>query len=273
MKEWKALVFLFGIVFICGCTIPGLTSTGTGSGLTMTMSLSDSSIDPGTQVQLALTIKNAGGAKATGIRADLNGLTQDWSISPGTSIGIPDLSGADPSHSFPGDSDAENWIISPPGLSTQISYPFSVRLTYNYETSDNVIVRVASFDYTKTNKITTGVISQTSTGAPITINVRAPNAIFSGSTVPVFIDFTNSGSGVVQGNSLNVDVSGSGISCPKSTVTLIQDNNGVGKNGYLRCTISTSGVSGWGQFTVQAHTSYTYTIEQFNSITVLAKTS
>jgi len=270
MKKWKILALLIGVVFISGCT-----TTTSGNGPSMTVSLSDSTVEPGTQAQLTVQVQNNGGATATGVHADLNGLTQDWGISPGTSLGIQDLEAADPSHNFPGGADSVSWTLTAPGLNTQISYPFSVRLNFNYETTNNAIVRIANSQYAQTNKLQTGLISSTQTGGPVTITVRAPNAVFGGSTIPIYFDFNNAGSGVVVGNMLNVFVSapGAGLSCPKNGVSLIPDSNGVGRNGILRCTVSTAGVSSWSQFTVNVKADYSYYMEQFNSVTVLAKTS
>lgn len=275
MKNWKYFVLLFGVVFLAGCTIPGLTGGGGGAGLTMTLRLSDSTVDPGTQVALTFLTQNNGGAKATGINAQLNGLTSDWGISPGTTIGIPDLNGVDTSHGTnQGDADSEQWTLSPPGLSTQITYPFSIKLTYNYDTSDNVVVRAVSYSYYKTHtNIQSGKLSESSTGGPVTITLRPINAVFTGNSVAIYFDFNNAGSGVVKDNVLNVNVQGNGISCPTSTVKLIPDSSGVGRTGFLRCTASTSGGGDYPQFVISVDASYTYQVEQFSSITVLAKAS
>lgn len=275
MKKWLSFALLFAVVFICGCTIPGLTGTS-GGGPSMTLSVSDSTVDPGTQVVLTLLVQNNGGATATGISAQLNGLTSDWGISPGTNIGIQDLSGVDTSHGVTqGEADSEQWTLTPPALSTQISYPFSIKLTYNYDTSDNAVIRAVSYSYYKTHtNFQSGKLSESSTGGPISISLQSINAVFTGeNSIPIYFDFNNAGSGIVQGNSLNVNVQGNGISCSKNTVTLIPDSTGVGRTGFLKCTLATSGQGDYPQFVISIDASYTYQIEQFSSITVLAKTS
>jgi len=274
MKDWKALVFLFGIVFIAGCTIPGISGGGGGAGLSMTLQLSDTTVEPNTNTYLTLKVQNNAEATATGITAQLMGLAPDWQVSPGTLIGIPDLTGTDPSHGqSQGQADVEVWNLAGPALSAQTPYQFSVRMTYNYQTSRNVVVRAASSSYYLQNKITTGIVSQSGTGGPISITVRVPNAVFAGSSFPIYVDFNNAGSGSVVGNTLNVAVTGSGISCQQNVVKLIPDSNNVGRTGFLRCTASTAGVSGWGQFTFSVYATYTYAIEQFQTITVNARAS
>lgn len=275
MKKSLSLILLFAIVLISGCTaIPGFTGGG-GNGLSQTLTVSDSNVDPGTQVVLTLLVQNNGGAKATGISAQLNGLTSDWGISPGTNIGIPDLGGVDTSHGInQGEADSEQWTLTPPGLSTQITYPFSVKLTYNYDTFDNVVVRAVSYSYYKTHtNFQSGKLSESSTGSPVSVSLRAPNAVFTGNSIPLYFDFNNAGSGVVQGNTLNVNIQGNGISCSRNTVTLIPDSSGVGRTGFLKCTAATSGQGDYPQFVISVDASYTYSIEQFSSITVLARTS
>jgi hypothetical protein len=274
MREWKAFALLFAVVLVAGCTNLTNITGGGGNGLSMTMTLTDSSVDPGTQVELSLLLQNNGGAKATGISAQLNGLTQDWGISPGTSIGIQDLAGIDTSHGVSkGEADQEFWTLTGPGLSTQISYPFSVKVTYGYHTYDNAVLRAVSFDYYKTHKITSGKLSESPSSGPVSISLSAPNAIFSGNSIAFYLNFNNVGSGVVQGNTVNVNVQGSGVSCSKSSVTLIPDSSGVGRSGMLRCTASTSGGGDYPQFVISVDASYTYQMEQTGSITVLAKTS
>jgi hypothetical protein len=274
MKEWKVFALLFAVVLVAGCTsLTNLTSGGS-NGLAMTMTLSDSSVDPGTQVQLSVLLQNNGGSKATGITTQLNGLTQDWGISPGTSISIQDLAGIDTSHGVTkGEADEEFWTLTGPGLSTQISYPFSLKVTYNYHTLDNVVLRAVSSEYSKTHKITTGKLSESSTSGPVTISLSTTSTIFSGNSIAFYLNFNNAGSGVVKDNTLNVNVQGNGVSCSKSTLKLIPDSTGVGRNGMLRCTASTAGGGDYPQFVISVDASYTYQIEQTGSITVLAKTS
>lgn len=265
MQEWKYFILLFGIVFIAGCTIPGLTTGGGGPGVTInSFTLSDTTVEPNTPILLSLIVQNTGGSKATNIHADLGGLTQDWSIDGGRSRSIPDLNPPDPTRGVnQGEQDEEDWTLSAPGLSSQFNYPVSVQVSYDYTTTSDNLIRATSIGYYRTNKPQTGVIESKTTGGPLSVTVTAPNAVFAGSTVPVYFQFHNQGSGRVKDDTLNVNIQGSGISCQKSQVKMIQ-----GSDGYLRCDASTAGVTTFIDFRVSVSTSYTYTINAAASITV-----
>jgi len=267
MKELKFFALLFVIVFLAGCTLPGSTSGG-GPGLTIkSFSFSDTTVEPNTPVLLSLIVQNSGGAKATGIHAELGGLTQDWSIDGGRGRNIADLDYADTARGIStAPSDEADWTLSGPALSSQFNYPVSVQISYNYETTSDNLVRATSFDYYKINKPTTGVVESKTTAGPISVTVTAPNSVFAGSSVPVYFEFHNQGSGRVKDDTLNVDIQGSGVSCQKASVKLID-----GKDGYLRCSASTSGVTTYIDFRVSVHTSYTYVITASSSVTVQPK--
>lgn len=265
MQEWKYLVLLFGVVFIAGCTIPGISTGGGGPGVTINSFIpSDTTVEPNTPILLSLIVQNSGGAVATNIHADLGGLTQDWSIDGGRSRSIPDLNPADPTRGISqGEQDEEDWTLSAPGLSSQFSYPVSVQVSYDYTTTSDNLIRATSINYYETNKPQTGVIESKTTSGPLSVTVTAPNAVFAGSTVPVYFQFHNQGSGKVQGDTLNVNIQGSGISCQKQQVKMIQSSDG-----FLRCDASTSGVTTFIDFRVSVSTSYTYVINAATSITV-----
>jgi hypothetical protein len=267
MKAWIPFAFLFAIVFVAGCTIPGLT-TSSGYGVTVkSFSLSDSTVEPNTPILLSLILQNSGGAKATNIHAELGGLTQDWSIDGGRGRNYADLDPPDTARGITtGGTDEQDWTLSAPGLSSQFNYPLSVQISYNYETTSDNLIRATSFDYYKTNKPTTGVVESKTTGGPISVTLTAPNAVFAGSSVPVYVEFHNVGSGRVKDDTLGVDIQGSGVGCKKSSVKLIE-----GKDGYLRCDASTGGVTTFIDFRVSIHSSYTYQITASNSITVQPK--
>jgi hypothetical protein len=264
MQEWKYFILLFGIVFIAGCTIPGISSSG-GTGLTInSFTLSDTTVEPNTPILLSLIVQNTGGAKATNIHADLGGLTQDWSIGGSRSLGIPDLNPPDATRGITeGEKDEEDWTLSAPGLTSQFNYPISVQVSYDYTTTSNNLIRATSIDYYKTNKPQTGVVETATTAGPLSVTVTAPNAVFAGSTVPVYFQFHNQGSGRVQGDTLNINVQGSGISCQKTQIKLIS-----GSDAFLRCDASTSGVTTYQDFRISVSTSYTYVISAAASITV-----
>jgi hypothetical protein len=269
LSELKKLVVLFPIVFLAGCI--NLGGGGTGSGISIvSFSPSDSSVEPGTPVLLTLVVENRGGADARNIRVELGGLTDDWQID-GRSRTISDLGHADSARGIttsPGDS--IDWTLVPPGLSNKLDYQAVAQVTYDYSTTLDTLIRATSFDYYRTNKPKTGVIGPSSvSNGPVSISVKAPNSVFAGSSVPVYFEFHNTASGRVVGpaiDTLNIQVSGSGVSCAKSSVKLIQ-----GKDASVRCDASTGGVSTFKDFRVTISISYTYQLTSITTISVLPK--
>jgi hypothetical protein len=118
------------------------------------------------------------------------------------------------------------------------------------------------------NHPTTGVIQQSTTSGPITIDVSAPSAVFQGNSIPIYFEFHNTGSGKVDGDALDISYSGDGLSCSKTHVNLIS-----GTDGYLKCSATTSGDQPTVNFRFTVGTSYTYRFTTSNSVTVLAQTS
>jgi hypothetical protein len=270
LSELKKLAILFPIVFLAGCIqLPG--GGGTGAGLSIvSFSPSDTLVEPGTPVLLTLIVENRGGAIARNIRAELGGLTDDWQID-GRSRGIPDLDKADPARGVnTPPRDSVDWTLVPPALTNKLDYQAVAQVSYDYSTTLDTLIRATSFNYYRTNKPKTGVIgpSSVSTG-PISISVKAPNSVFAGSSVPVYFEFHNIASGRVTGpavDTLNVQVSGSGISCSKSSIKLIQ-----GKDAFLRCDAGTGGVTTFKDFRVTVSVGYTYSLTSITTISVQPK--
>ncbi|HLC39865.1 MAG TPA: hypothetical protein VJJ76_03205 [archaeon] len=270
-KDLKKLALLFPIVFLAGCIQLGGGGAGTGPGLSInSFSPSDTQVEPGTTVVLTLILENRGNSIARNIRIELGGLTDDWQID-GRSRSIPDLDKADPSRGVnTAPRDTLDWTLVPPGLSNKLDYQAVAQVTYDYSTTLDTLIRATSQDYWRTNKPKTGVIgpSNVATG-PISVTVKAPNSVFAGSSVPVYFEFHNTASGRVVGpaiDTVNVQISGSGISCQKSQVKLIQ-----GKDGFLRCDASTGGVSTFKDFRVSMTASYAYQLTSITTISVLPR--
>jgi len=270
LGELKKLIVLFPIVLLAGCISIGGTS-GTGSGLSIvSFSPSDTTVEPGAPVLLTLVVKNQGGDVARNIRVELGGLTDDWQID-GRSRTISDMDHADSSRGITtAPEDSTDWTLVGPALSNQLDYQTSATVNYGYSTTLDTLIRASTFDNYRLNKPKTGVIGPSSvSNGPVSISVKAPNSVFAGTNVPIYFEFHNIASGRVVGpaiDTLNVQISGSGVSCQKNVVKLIQ-----GKDGSLRCDASTSGVATTKDFRVTISVSYTYSMTATTSITVLSK--
>jgi len=269
-KELKKLAILFPIVLLAGCINLG-GSSGNGPGLTIvSFSPSDTTVEPGSPVDLALVVQNSGGDVARNIHVTLGGLTDDWQID-GRDRAIADIDHTDPSRGINTPmQDQVDWTLVGPALSTQLTYEASAQVSYSYSTTINTLIRASSFDYYRLNKPKTGIIGPSSvSNGPISITIKAPNSVFAGSTVPVYVEFHNTGSGRVSGpaiDTISVSVSGEGISCTAGSVRLIQ-----GKDGFMRCSASTSGVTTTKDFRITISAFYTYTLTTTTQITVLPR--
>lgn len=270
-NELKKLAVLFPIILLAGCINLFGTTSGNGPGLTIvSFSPSDTTVEPGTPVDLSLVVQNNGGDVARNIHATLGGLTDDWQID-GRDRSISDIAHTDPARGInTAMQDQVDWTLVGPTLSTQLTYQVSAQVNYDYSTTLDTLVRATSFDYYRINKPQTGVIGpSTISNGPISITVKAPNSVFAGSTVPVYVEFHNTGSGRVSGpaiDTISVAVSGEGISCQSGNVRLIQ-----GKDGFMQCTVSTIGIPTFQDFRITVSAFYTYTLSATTQITVLPR--
>jgi hypothetical protein len=261
MKKLIILILLI-FVFLAGCT---QTGGGGGPGVTITSvtAIPSTSVEPGTPILLQAFIQNSGGAKATNVRVELLGLTDEWSVSPERTQNIGELLSADPSR---GVNEGQNWDVSwdlkGPGKSVDVPYDATVHVSYHYETTlDSQLTAVTTEYYRQTNK-QGGIDTQSVTAGPISITMIAPSAIISGGRIPVQFSIQNSGGGKVMGDTLTFITSG--VNCQRNDVRLIK-----GSTATLYCSIDTGSVSNYKNIPVSVRTSYDYWIESQTSITVL----
>jgi len=279
-KELKKFAVLFPIVLLAGCISLGGSSTGNGPGLRVaSFATSDNNVEPNSPVDLTLVVSNDGGDIARNIHVTLGGLTDDWAIAEGIYRTIPDMDHVDSSRGITTPIEEQlDWTITPPGLSSSLSYQPNVQITYDYSTTLNTLINVASFNYYRLYKPTLGVVQGSSiSNGPVSIDVTASKSAFSGSTTPVYFQFHNIGSGRVVGPSIDtvgVQVSGEGISCPSSQVKLISPGSGQpGKDGILTCRLTNPTVDTLKPFRITVSAYYTYSLTATTSITVLPTVS
>jgi len=259
----RLLIFLLLIlVFLAGCT----TSGGGGSGVIIrsTSILPDGSVEPGIPISLNTIVQNSGIGTARNVRLEIVGLTDEWLISPGRTQNIGDMFAADPSRNSPGSETSVDWTLTAPGKSNDITYSGYVRLTYSYETTLDAQIQAVSSNEYKQSGQKGGIVSQSVTSGPISISVTAPNAIISGGTgrIPIQFSIQNIGSGKVRSDRLTLTITGA--TCSRTDVTLIE-----GTSASLSCSINTAGVNDLKNFPISVKTSYEYRIESPISITVL----
>jgi len=232
-------------------------------------------IDPGIDVIVPIIVKNVGEKDAKNVEVELLGLTDDWSISPGRKIPLPDLIAADPSRGLEeGQQEYKEWIIRGPSKDVELSYDMEAKLTYDYQTVSTSLVRVVSSDYFREKNKGGGLKTSEYTGGPLLVNIKVPTSVISGGdgTVPIQFEIQNTGGGRVYwpgsdgkgGNLDKIKVSVEGISDCADDVRLID-----GKSGFISCRKSVSGVDDFKDFSVTLTLDYGYYSTAPSSITIL----
>lgn len=259
----RLIIFsLLAFVFLAGCAA---TPAGGPGVIIKSISASPPTAEPGTPILLQVLVQNVGGVKATGVRVELLGLTDEWSISEGRSRSIGELFPPDPGRGITTGEEREvSWELRAPGKDVDISYDATARLSYRYETTLEAQIRAVTSEYFKQTDEKGGIEFQSVSAGPISITVIAPSTIIAGGRVPVQFAIQNIGPGKVTGDKLTFTITG--VSCPRTDVRLIK-----GSSATLYCTIDAVGVTHYKNFPVSVKTSYEYWVESSTSIKVLKR--
>jgi len=267
MKLYKFLFPLFIVAFLAGCTqFPGISGGTTGVVIKTFSFIPTSPVEPSTPVYLSLDVENTGGARATGVSAEIIGIN-DWTFDPKEprTQSIIDLDYPDPSRGInQGGTDHIEWTIKPPEKTVQIPYDIGVRVKYSYKSTFEGRVGAVTNQYYRQTSKKTGVIFSKASSGPLSIKLTAPNSIISAGRIPVIFEVKNVGGGGILNDELTFSISGA--NCPKTTVKMIK-----GQSAILYCNIDTSGVANYAEFSVSLSTSYQYYVDSSTSITVLPK--
>ena len=269
----KTSLILFGIIFLSGCiNIPGFGSGGGGAGLSISkLEAIPSTVGPGEPISVLMTLKNDGSDTARNVIAELQGLTTEWGISPARVQATPDIPGATKSGttSIPGEERDISWTLYGPSKSVELPYDVKAQISYLYTSNLEGQIKAVTTDYLRMKNDRGGVTSASSSG-PIKISMSVPSTVMSTPRVSVQFTFSNSGKGRVHsvsgGGSESLDflfVSVNGAYCPVSLVHLSG-----GSSGTIRCYVDTSGVAGFGVFSVSVSTTYLYTMDQDFKVTI-----
>lgn len=258
----RLIIFsLLVFVFLAGC----VTKAGGPGVIIKAISAFPATAEPGTPILLQVFVQNSGGAKATDVKVELLGLTDEWSILPARSQSIGELFPPDPSRGITTGEEREvSWDLRAPGKAVDITYDATAHLSYRYETTLEAQIRAVTSEYFKQTNEEGGIKFQAVSAGPVSISVIAPSTIIAGGRVPIQFAIQNIGSGKVTGDRLIFTVTG--VTCPRTDVRLIK-----GASATLYCTIDATGVSNYKNFPVSVKTSYEYWVESPTSITVLKR--
>lgn len=313
MKKQVVLsLLIIGMVFLSGCT-GGTPDVGVGKGVSI------QSFDPdfdevrsGEEVALSALVENVGGSDATEIAVQLFGLNlNEWTlISSGDETQThPGLRKADDSLGLSGEVYEFMWLVeAPAGLRVDNTYTANIRAYYIYRTSAVSTLRFMSYDYMRSlpvaefeaAKDSTGVVSSTTSGAPVYGSVdvgNRPLVVYkNGDTYSIQITIDNVGYG--NPFNRNADYPGYGGSLDSGdlyyvyvdidTTLDIDCSNTLGnaRSGTLRltrgrsktlfCTATIPSISALGNtkdYTVAANLEYGYFIDASTKIEVLKSES
>lgn len=220
MRFGKQLMLfsIVSIVLLAGCTKAPSGPTGGNGVIIKSFSPEFSSVDSGTPVSFLLKVQNVGGAKAADVKAQLFGLSTDWTAAIMTpDVGAVEtlagsLAAPDQLSGMQGEETTKEWSASAsPSKDTDVTYDASLRVYYTYETTASGLVRFVSSTYQRSvtqqgQQLSQpiGVIESTSSAGPLLVTVLARTPVVgsdASSTGRVQLEIQNVGSGRVYDGS------------------------------------------------------------------------
>jgi len=273
MKTILPLLFLAVIVALSGC-IGGGGATSSSNGIIVSSFITDPSlVEASETVYFTADIQNVGGVKATGVRGELIGLPSGWSLRQTAGSDCSVLFPPEPASGIEGDICTFEWEGTAPSSDTTMTYPVDFKVSYNYATKYEALLRVASRDWIRglpteeqdSEKGKLGVSYSGTQMGPIHVNVKLRSAeIYSGSTAYVILDIQNVGSGRPTNDIINIGVSG--VSCSGAGQVKLSQ----GKSKQIRCTMPTSGIKNWQNIRIDVDLNYDYWVKTSTEVQVLS---
>lgn len=200
---------LLAIILLSGCTSGGTGVGGTQGVIIDSWEPDFTTVDSYDRVQIALKVKNYGGAVAKDVEATLTGIDpNDWGVyNPILDLG--DLQPADPRYNTQGGEKTAFLNLEAPELNEGVLQDFHprVRVAYEYSTSATKTITIVGEEELR-RLADSGETLPTSTtvysSGPITVDVQVGNLIKASQTssrrteFPMNIVLTNVGGGSIQ---------------------------------------------------------------------------
>jgi uncharacterized protein YraI len=170
----KSLIILLVLILVSGC-LQREVKIDKNNGLTINeFSVDPESVISGEEFIVYLEAENVGSTTARNVRADVYGASWTGDL---TKWGTVTLYPPDIEFNTPGDFKSAEWILKAPYVPEGVEQPYELtgRVTYTYQTSGVVNLKVFSYDeyrrrLQKGEEIPTG-ISVTNTYAPVKIDM------------------------------------------------------------------------------------------------------
>lgn len=152
----KTLILLLVIVLVSGCVDQRSVKVGENRGVTInSFTASPLQVFTGERVLFDVEIENIGGTTARNVQADLFGVEGQWKDSLGnlidstmTKFGQLTLKPPVPARNIPGDFRITQWELTTPDIPQGVTanLPIEARVTYDYNTSGHLGVKLVSQD-------------------------------------------------------------------------------------------------------------------------------
>jgi hypothetical protein len=177
------------------------------------------------------------------------------------------------SASTKGDSQNIYWTLVAPPKDSDVSYPLSVSVVYNYQTELSVQVKVVTVDYLYRTNEQSGITSQNYNKGPLKITASMQSITSSGNEIPIVFEFNNVGTGSIYtygtqptiGNLGLLYFTISGAYCPGGNSVRLPQGKG---SNTITCRINTAGIQDKQTYSITVSSLYNYIVDQSTTITV-----
>lgn len=282
MKKPVILLSLILVVFLAGC-VGTKVGSGTQGVIITSFSPDTTTTETGINVTFTLVVENKGEQSATGVVAQLFGLSPDWNQQAITfpSSQIPTtLQGADVSGGMPGEMASGYVTVTPiASKATDTTYDANVRVAYTYRTISESLLRVATSDYVKSitppggqSTQTFGIISSKTTSGPLTVNVKTRTATIPPGTTQVSLSFEiqNVGGGRTFDGTVTMTPAINNLDQIDWSGACSGGGKLVGaKSRIITCTITLPSFTNFVEIPVKLQIDYNYFVDSSTSVTVL----
>ncbi|MBN1896526.1 MAG: hypothetical protein JW789_02245 [Candidatus Aenigmarchaeota archaeon] len=272
MKGLYAVLLVFSVIFVSGCTVPGLIpagNVGSGGGVIITDFVSElNSVYSGESVQFELKLKNTGSFEADGT-VDIDLGHQEWQCTSKSFGGqsFTDLIAPSEERGTEGEEFTVAWSCRAPEIDEgmRISYNARAEIEYAYKSlisksvtllPTNELIALRDSGQTLPSEL----ISRSNSPVSIDIQIEGPIRIrddVRAVEFPVNIIIENTGGGIVKDSKVNLFVEGMGgltkRDCDHNDLALWK-----GQSQTITCRMSANNVDALTQSRIVGQIDYVY---------------
>lgn len=280
MEKGQAGLIIIAVVVVLAIIIfmfssSGPTTTfptggigGKGSALNIEQLRFKPEVFSGESIVIEVKIKNRGIYDAKNVVLNLLGLTDEWKIDgepltsnhPKRTVSFPTLLG-DPK--LNGEEQIAIWQLTVPNKVTTLTYPFTIKLNYDYKSRYEALVRTVSPTFREKGRL----LDQKITPGPIVVSLKSDEWRVIGTFTSVELTITNSGGGEVVDRIITLK-NLKNIECPQTTLTFSTKDSQIEKEITTTCKILTGSVQEFNDIEISFDLEYRYSIKQDKSIKV-----